>query len=114
MATRHTIRYFLKFICLLHYLCLIFLIKAVAHVATEDDVYRGYRIPEGTTILPNAWYSTTETLTFIPILTCIFDLRAMFRNPKEYPEPDKFIPERWLVDKPPTEANKAAFGFGRR
>ena len=95
-------------------MCLIFSIKAVAHVATEDDVYRGYRIPEGTTILPNAWYSTTETLTFIPILTCVFDLRAMFRNPKEYPEPDKFIPERWLVDKPPTEANKAAFGFGRR
>ncbi|KAL5520727.1 hypothetical protein ACEPAF_2729 [Sanghuangporus sanghuang] len=70
---------------------------AVAHSASEDDVYNGYFIPAGTTILPNVW--------------------AMARNPKEYPEPDKFRPERWLATdgrKAPLEANKVVFGFGRR
>ena len=36
------------------------------------------------------------------------------RSPKEYSEPEKFIPERWLVENPPMHPNKAAFGFGRR
>ncbi|KAL5514759.1 hypothetical protein ACEPAG_2075 [Sanghuangporus baumii] len=70
---------------------------AVAHSNAEDDVYNGYFIPAGTTILPNIW--------------------AMARNPKEYPEPDKFRPERWLATdgrNAPLEANKIAFGFGRR
>ena len=28
----------------------------VAHYVTEDDVYEGYTIPKGTTVLPNVWY----------------------------------------------------------
>lgn len=28
----------------------------VAHYVTEDDVYEGYMIPKGTTVLPNVWY----------------------------------------------------------
>lgn len=28
----------------------------VAHLTTEDDIYRGYRIPKGAMILPNIWY----------------------------------------------------------
>ncbi|KAI5115858.1 hypothetical protein M0805_003824 [Coniferiporia weirii] len=69
----------------------------VAHCATEDDVYNGYFIPSGTTVLPNVW--------------------AMQRDPKEYPEPEKFIPERWLSlddKKEPLDVRKTAFGFGRR
>lgn len=27
----------------------------VAHSVTEDDVYEGYWIPRGTTVLPNIW-----------------------------------------------------------
>ncbi|KAI5121914.1 hypothetical protein M0805_000243 [Coniferiporia weirii] len=70
---------------------------AVAHTATKDDVYNGYFIPAGTVVLPNVW--------------------AMLRNAKEYPEPDKFIPERWLATGEkarPLDASKVVFGFGRR
>ncbi|KAH8103696.1 cytochrome P450 [Phellopilus nigrolimitatus] len=70
---------------------------AAAHCATEDDVYNGCFIPAGTAILPNVW--------------------AMLRNAETYPEPDKFVPERWLLTDgktPPLSANKMAFGFGRR
>ena len=38
----------------------------------------------------------------------------MLRNGKEYDEPDDFKPERWIMDSPPTDDNKYAFGFGRR
>ncbi|KAI5114921.1 hypothetical protein M0805_001012 [Coniferiporia weirii] len=66
----------------------------LAHSADEDDVYNGYFIPAGTTMLSNIW--------------------AMHRDPSVYTEPDKFIPERWLQDKPPLDVRKTAFGFGRR
>ncbi|THG94471.1 hypothetical protein EW145_g8131, partial [Phellinidium pouzarii] len=69
----------------------------VAHCPTEDDVYNGYFIPAGITMYANIW--------------------AMQRNPSEYPEPDKFIPERWLPfdgEKTPLDVHKTQFGFGRR
>ncbi|KAI5120037.1 hypothetical protein M0805_004665 [Coniferiporia weirii] len=69
----------------------------LAHCATEDDVYNGCFIPAGTAMLPNVW--------------------AMQRDPKEYPEPEKFIPERWLPSdgkREPLDVRKTAFGFGRR
>jgi cytochrome P450 len=30
----------------------------LAHYVTEDDEYNGYRIPKGSTVLPNIWYET--------------------------------------------------------
>ena len=70
-------------------------------MATQDDVYNGYFLPEGTVILPNQW--------------------LMLHDPTLYPDPDEFKPERFL----PTDENgnpkkvqmdprKIAFGFGRR
>ncbi|KAH7919833.1 cytochrome P450 [Leucogyrophana mollusca] len=67
------------------------------HTATESDVYEGYYIPKGVTIVANAW--------------------AMSRNESAFPNASEFKPERWLdaegrltVDGPPG----FVFGFGRR
>ncbi|KAE9411010.1 cytochrome P450 [Gymnopus androsaceus JB14] len=71
----------------------------IARVVSEDDQYRGYRIPKGTTILPNTW--------------------AILHDPNVYPNPLQFDPDRYLnpeanaaqgINEPPD----AAFGFGRR
>jgi len=66
---------------------------------SEDDEYKGYRIPKGTTILPNVW--------------------AVLHDENIYPEPLRFNPWRYLK---PEENRKLginpcpeqAFGFGRR
>ncbi|EIW53604.1 CyP450 monooxygenase [Trametes versicolor FP-101664 SS1] len=68
------------------------------HRSLEDDVYRGYFIPKGTHVVPNAW--------------------AYTRDPRHYPDPEEFIPERFLKD---GKLNLAVqdpgdiiFGYGRR
>ncbi|KAI0367632.1 O-methylsterigmatocystin oxidoreductase [Pilatotrama ljubarskyi] len=69
----------------------------VSHRVMED-VYNGYRIPAGTLVVPNAW--------------------AMSRDPNAYPQPDEFIPERFLKDRGTSsdarDPEKYQFGFGRR
>ncbi|KAH8118942.1 cytochrome P450 [Phellopilus nigrolimitatus] len=66
---------------------------------TQDDVYKGYVIPGGTTVIANQW--------------------LFLHDPEEYPDPSMFRPERFI----PTVENghkvardpaKVAFGFGRR
>ncbi|KLO09750.1 cytochrome P450 [Schizopora paradoxa] len=71
-------------------------VLGLAHATREDDIYAGYRIPAKATIVTNVW--------------------AMLMDPKEYPEPEVFRPERFLpglkrVERDPA---KIAFGFGRR
>ena len=71
----------------------------LAHATTADDVYEGYFIPAGTTIIPNAW--------------------AIHMDPKVYPEPEKFKPERFIsnnqvVGIPQSERGHFGFGYGRR
>ncbi|KAE9444740.1 hypothetical protein C3L33_23362, partial [Rhododendron williamsianum] len=71
------------------------------HQATEDCEIGGYHIPKGTRLYPNVW--------------------KLHRDPRVWPDPEKFVPERWL------EGNHAAgldvygsnyefgpFGSGRR
>ncbi|KAJ3566173.1 hypothetical protein NP233_g7167 [Leucocoprinus birnbaumii] len=72
---------------------------AVPHYSTEDDEYRGYFIPKNTVVIGNSW--------------------AIFHDEKMYPNPQEFIPERFLTrdGKLNTEVQDpsvAAFGFGRR
>ncbi|ESK84402.1 cytochrome p450 [Moniliophthora roreri MCA 2997] len=50
----------------------------LAHLVTEDDEYRGYRIPKNSVVLGNAW--------------------VLLHDESVYGEhPDSFIPERWLT-----------------
>ncbi|KAF8761745.1 cytochrome P450 [Rhizoctonia solani] len=74
---------------------------AIAHVATEDVIHEGYKIPKGTTLLPNIW--------------------SMSRDVTMYPSPNEFLPERFLPkscgglhDQPAVDPNDFVFGFGRR
>ncbi|KAF8218523.1 cytochrome P450, partial [Tricholoma matsutake] len=71
---------------------------AVPHLLTADDVYKGYRLPAGTIVIPNAW--------------------AMLHDEKVYPEPFEFKPERFMkdgkLDPSIRDPAHAAFGFGRR
>ncbi|TEB35419.1 cytochrome P450 [Coprinellus micaceus] len=74
---------------------------ALPHRLTEDDVYRGYLIPKGATIIANVW--------------------AVLHDPAIYPEPYKFSPERFApceeehhdhTHQP--DPTQWAFGFGKR
>ncbi|EMD37283.1 hypothetical protein CERSUDRAFT_83037 [Gelatoporia subvermispora B] len=68
------------------------------HRSTQDDVYRGYHIPEGSLVCSNDW--------------------AMMHDESVYPNPSCFNPDRFMkdgglsaeVEDPAT----IAFGFGRR
>ncbi|KAH9894042.1 cytochrome P450 [Cubamyces lactineus] len=72
----------------------------IAHRCMEEDTYRGWRIPEGTIVLPNIW--------------------AMLHDPEVYPEPDAFRPERFLtsdgedLNSDVPDPSSMAFGYGRR
>ncbi|KAF9040170.1 cytochrome P450 1 [Rhodocollybia butyracea] len=68
-----------------------------AHLSTEDDFYRGYHVPKGCQVIANIW--------------------SINRDPNVFPDPDKFMPERFLNSPigPFTNINDIyAFGFGRR
>ena len=66
--------------------------------AMQDDVYRGYFIPRGTTVIQNIW--------------------AVSRDPNLYPDPETFNPDRFLKDGKinPLVFNPEdrVFGAGRR
>jgi cytochrome P450 len=69
------------------------------HSPTQDDYYKGYLIPKDSWVQGNVW--------------------AIHHNEKEFPEPDRFIPERYLEGHPynrpfPGERGYMTFGWGRR
>jgi len=69
----------------------------VAHATTEDNVYKGYFIPKGTTVLPNTW--------------------AILHDEEVYPEPEEFKPERFMTEDGKVKDDPLltyAFGYGRR
>lgn len=64
------------------------------HVSTQEDEFRGYRIPKGASLHSNNW--------------------VMFRDPHVYGnDAQAFRPERFLGANPPRDAS-AVFGLGRR
>ena len=70
----------------------------VAHRLTQDDVYEGHLIPEGTTVIPNIW--------------------AMLHDPEMYPDPLAFNPDRFehmsRSEFKQSDPRNFMFGFGRR
>ncbi|GAB4831144.1 hypothetical protein Ancab_040230 [Ancistrocladus abbreviatus] len=69
------------------------------HEAKEDCYVRGYYIPKGTVLIINMW--------------------KVYRDSRVWPEPDKFIPERFLTSHETIDAEKYhfqcfPFGLGRR
>ncbi|KAK7049406.1 hypothetical protein VNI00_006007 [Paramarasmius palmivorus] len=69
---------------------------AIPHCTVADDIVDGYFIPKGTTVIGNVW--------------------AITRDPIAYPDPESFVPERFLKeDGTPNEDDMSViFGFGRR
>lgn len=71
---------------------------SVVNRAIQDDVYRGYFIPAGASVIQNVW--------------------AVLRDPKTYPDPEAFNPDRFLKDGKinPLVFNPElrVFGAGRR
>ncbi|KAF1958474.1 cytochrome P450, partial [Byssothecium circinans] len=64
------------------------------HQSTAEDIYRGYRIPKGSQLIPNLWLFT--------------------RDPAIYPSPETFDPSRYLTTPPAPDPRTYTFGFGRR
>ncbi|KXN84793.1 O-methylsterigmatocystin oxidoreductase [Leucoagaricus sp. SymC.cos] len=63
------------------------------HLATEDDEYMGYQIPAGAIVIANTW--------------------GILRDPTNYAEPEKLLPERFLTSNF-IDPRTFAFGYGRR
>lgn len=69
------------------------------HAPTQDDTYNGWLIPQGTWVQGNVW--------------------AIHHNENEFPDPDRFNPNRFLpghADRRPFPGDKGymTFGWGRR
>ncbi|RYO98326.1 hypothetical protein DL764_007127 [Monosporascus ibericus] len=69
------------------------------HAPTQDDYYKGWLIPKNAWIQGNVW--------------------AIHHNDREFPDPDRFNPNRYLPGHPdsrpfPNERGYMTFGWGRR
>ncbi|KAJ8583990.1 cytochrome P450 [Rhizopogon salebrosus TDB-379] len=69
----------------------------IPHATTSEDIYDGYFIPKGATVMCNAW--------------------AISRDEKRYPDASHFMPERFIDDDGKLTNDDPAeyvFGLGRR
>ncbi|RAK98191.1 cytochrome P450 [Aspergillus ibericus CBS 121593] len=71
--------------------------EGVPHLNREETTYHGYTIPKGSVIIANVWTIAREEAVFGP-------------------NPDDFIPDRWLCEDGKTLQTfpAPAFGYGRR
>ncbi|KAJ7488270.1 cytochrome P450 [Mycena latifolia] len=69
----------------------------IPHKVTQDHIHEGYFLPKGSLIIANIWKLT--------------------HDPRVYPNPDVFNPERFLPKdgkEPELDPRELVFGFGRR
>ncbi|KAJ7819419.1 cytochrome P450 [Mycena olivaceomarginata] len=64
----------------------------VAHATTADDIYNGYFIPKGATVISNIW--------------------AMTRDESIYSEPDRFNPDRFFTADGKLNSDDTVLSFG--
>ncbi|KAF9489007.1 cytochrome P450 [Pleurotus eryngii] len=77
-------------------------IMGIPHSAHENEVYKGYLIPKGSTVIGNIW--------------------AIHMDPVRFPNPFAYQPERWYTEGQPTrwgsgpdsDRDHYVFGWGRR
>ncbi|KZT19604.1 cytochrome P450 [Neolentinus lepideus HHB14362 ss-1] len=69
-------------------------VTMVAHAVTQDDTYRTYHVPKGTTLVANIW--------------------AALHDEDVYSKPEEFRPERFLPPENAPNPDSFVFGFGRR
>ncbi|KAI0790121.1 cytochrome P450 [Irpex lacteus] len=74
----------------------------IPHATAKEDIYKGYVIPKGSMVIVNIWYVHV----------------GMLHDPETYPNPEKFVPERYeglsREELERVDPRGIVFGFGRR
>ena len=86
------------------------------YTGSEDDEYRGYRIPKGSLVIANSWCVSRP---YIRAIITRRASRAFAHDPRNYSDPEKFMPERYLtregtLNREVRDPRTFTFGYGRR
>lgn len=86
-------------------------------MVTKDDIYNGYFIPAGTTIIGNTWSAIVPWRDSEILRSTRY--RTILHDEQNYSQPMDFIPERFLnadgtENEEVLDPGTAAFGYGRR
>ena len=69
---------------------------AIAHTSTADDTYDGFFIPQGSTVMVNAW-CVVPVVSGERLMTETRS-RSILHDSEKYPQPDAFVPDRFMKD----------------
>lgn len=86
-------------------------IPLIPHSNIHEEQYNGYRIPKKSWVMANVWY---VFLVESKSLSVHLFHRAMLHDDKVYPEPEKFLPQRFEGQELAPDPRVLTYGFGRR